>query len=126
MNDLTVAIVEVFKKLGNGVSYVDLSKIDGFTGDMWHGSEEYNQFFWFSCSDEAIKALQSLLNSQTITIRPLKGRSDSVDHLLISIFHGKQPKFPITSGSPNKKYKEPHWIPVVFDKGPKFRDWQPS
>ncbi len=120
MDILKIAIVNTLKRLGNGVSYADLSRIDGFTGTTWHGSAEFNQFFWFNCSDEAIEALKYLLNEQVIAIKKM----DQQTSLLVSISDGTKPKFPIATQE--KKYKEPHWVPVVFDKGPKFDTWNPA
>lgn len=117
---LNNAIVNTLQKLGNGVSYGDLSKLDGFSGEWQHGSAEYNQFFWFECSAQAIEALKFLINEEIITLRPI----NPTESLLLSMADGKKPNFPIATKQ--KKYKEPHWVPVVFDKGPKLDRFNPT
>jgi hypothetical protein len=120
MNKLATAIATTIERLGDGVSYVDLSRIEGFAGTTWHGSAEYNQFFWFACSDEAIEALKYLINEEIIAIKPL----DPQTSLLVSMAAGTKPQYPMATHK--KKYKSPHWVPVVFNKGPKFRRFDPT
>ncbi len=97
-------ILNLIKK-GGGVSFVELERIKGFSGnlDMFIGSS--NVIFWQNISGAAIDAIQELLNERKIIMHP------SV--LIVYLHDGKYINLPICKNL-KTKYKKPHWLPVVF------------
>jgi len=104
------AILQKLKTKGDGVSFVDLSEIEGFKGDLWYGDTDKNIYLWFSCSQEAVDAIKSLIDKGRIE---LKETSPFVYHA-----DGLIPKFPIAKQL--RPYKNARWCPVAFYKGHKF------
>lgn len=104
------AILKRLEKLGDGVSFADLSKIDGFNGDLWYGFPEKNVYYWFSCSDKAIDALNELIYERKVALRPTVSLVYLADRLI--------PKFPTAKTFRN--YVGTRWLPVVLDKGANF------
>lgn len=101
------AILKTLKKLGDGVSFVDLSKIDGFAGGLSYGFPEKNIYFWFSCSQDAIDALNELMEEKKIDWQDT--------HPLTYYVDGVIPPAPVFKSY--RAYKKPRWAPVVFCKG---------
>ena len=100
-------ILNKFKELGNGISFADLSHIEGFEGDFMYGFPDKNVYFWFSCSEEAIDALEELISEGTIVLKP------TVE--LVYLVDGIMPR--------NKKiakrirpYVDKRWLPVVLNR----------
>jgi len=96
-----------FIKRGN-VSLAELTKrIPGFKGDMqWRLAKNENIIIWQGMSNEAIDAIESLLDEKKISIKPC--------HFLVYMCDGVVPNFPIVKR--NYKYKTPHWLPVALNR----------
>lgn len=98
-------ILNIIQQLKGGVSFVQLEhRIEGFSGDLMWGVEG-NIFFWFSLSQEAINALESLNKEGLIELKPTQ--------LLVYLIDGAIPDAPIAKQ--HRKYKSPHWLPIVFN-----------
>lgn len=103
-------ILEILEKRGNGCSFVELSEIDGFKGDLWFGEGDKNIIYWFNISSEAIGAINDLRKEKRIE---LVSTSPLVYHI-----DGQVPTFPIAKQ--DRKYKKPRWQPCAINKGQKF------
>ena len=100
-------ILNKFKELGNGISFADLSRIEGFAGDFMYGYPDKNIYFWFSCSEEAIDAIEELISEGKIVLKPTVP--------FVYFIDGIMPK--------NKKvarkmrpYVDERWLPVVLNR----------
>lgn len=100
-------ILRKFEELGDGISFADLSRIEGFEGEFMYGFPDKNIYFWFSCSEEAIDAIEELIADGTIVLKP------TVE--LLYLIDGVMPR--------NKKiakrimpYVEERWLPVVLNR----------
>lgn len=100
-------ILRKFQELGDGISFAGLSHIEGFKGDFMYGFPDKNIYFWFSCSEEAIDAIEELISEGAIVLKP------TVE--LVYLMDGIMPR--------NKKvakkfrtYVEERWLPVVLNR----------
>jgi hypothetical protein len=100
------AILDLIRAYRN-VSFAELSqRIDGFKGDQeWLNS--YGWVLWSGISREAIDVLQSMLEAGEVHMAPA--------HWLVYMFDGAALKLPLVKCA--RKYKRPHWCPVVFNPG---------
>lgn len=90
----------------SGISLCELSRdIPGFTGDATWGKEDQNIILWADMSDAAIAAMNRLLKSEEIVPTPTSW--------LVYNFDGSVLSMPIAT-SVKKKYRKPHWFPLVF------------
>ena len=89
---------------GGGVSFVELSRLDGFKGDLSWCIKE-NIVFWDGMSEEFIISMQELLRSKEIIIR------SSV--ALVYAYDGQVLNLPIAKDV-KRSYKKPRWLPIVF------------
>lgn len=110
---MEAVIIELVKKTGGGVSFVELSKIEGFSGEYWFGEADNNIFYWFSCSEAGTDAINNLRKKGIIA---LVSTSATVYHA-----DGLIPTFPIVNKA--KKYKHPRWQPAAINKGSRFHDF---
>ena len=120
MKKLAAKIVEHIDRYGNGITFGELARLDGFSGEYMYGSVDHNQFFWFACSEEAIDALAFLTTERIVTFR----RMSALEADMLAHTGQFMPVQPIVTEE--KKYDTPHWVPVVLDKGPKFRRLDPA
>jgi hypothetical protein len=102
--ELEDKIHQFIKTRGGGVTYVELSNIEGFKGDYQIGDEEHNIWFWHSVSLEAAKAINKLVLEGKIV------RKESM--LLVYAYEGQILNMPIAKKV--RTYKKPHWLPIVF------------
>lgn len=107
------AILNLIRDLPEGVSFAELSRIEGFKGDNHFGYPDQNLFLWFACSDLAVTALTELKDNKQIEFKPVNG-------LLIYSADRLIPRFPVAESI--KKYSTPHWFPVTLHKGDSFPD----
>lgn len=104
MTELEKKILQRIRDIGGGVSFAELHSIEGFAGDTAFGSEDKNIWYWFSCSEEATEALDYLLATGLIRLKPASS--------LVYALDGMLPEVPIAQQS--RAYKKPHWLPVVL------------
>lgn len=110
VESLKTVILSMLKQKGDGLSFVNLSTIPGFEGNLGMERGNKNVFFWFRCSAEAVAAVGALIDEKQIklsAILPLTYHAD-----------GCVPQYPI--GDLNGIYKKPHWCPVRIAKGEAF------
>lgn len=103
-------ILNLLRQKGDGVSFVELSRIDGFNGKTEYGYPEKNIFLWFHCSETAITALTELNDAKQIEFRP----TDK----LVYFVDGGIPKAPIAKSV--RTYSKPHWLPSTLYRGQCF------
>jgi len=108
---LKQAILDMVREL-DYVSFVNLSKIEGFKGDRtW--AIPGNIVFWSGMSEEAIRAMQELVMDDLIhgvTANPL-----------VYVIDGMYLDFPLAT-SIHRQYKKPHWYRVTFRPGPEVKE----
>ena len=103
-------IIELVEKKGDGISFVELSELEGFNGEFSFGEVDKNIFYWFGISSEAIDAINELREEEKIKLVPTSP--------LVYFVDGQVPTFPIAKQ--DKKYKDPRWQPCAINKGHKF------
>jgi hypothetical protein len=91
-----------------GVSFVELSEIDGFKGDQEIGLTERNIVYWRGVSLEAANILMRLQDDGVFHFAPTE--------LFVYIIDGCTLRLPLVKSA--TKYKTPHWCPVALNKGP--------
>lgn len=109
--NIKIGILEMLRSKGNGLSFVQLSTIDGFNGDASIEVENKNIHLWFHCSINAVDALSQLLNERQIEIHPTSHLTYVVD--------GQIPRYPVARQ--DRIYKSPRWMPSQIIKGQAFR-----
>lgn len=107
MKDL---IVDMLAQKGSGRSFVELSEIDGFEGDLCFGDADKNIFYWFNISHEAIDALNELRREEKIELVSTS--------ILVYYADGRVPS--VDLAKQDRKYKNPRWLPCAINKGKKF------
>jgi hypothetical protein len=91
------------------VSFAELSReIDGFSGDFELGYRDHNIVLWHRASEEADLALQHLTDAGAIHAVPTTAFVYLIDGMAIRLPIARQVR----------RYKKPHWLPVVFNPGP--------
>lgn len=105
-NKLRENILIEINRLQKGISFVDLSKIEGFTGNFEWINTKWNVVYWSKISEEAIEIMYDLIEEKKITVKPA--------HWLVYFIDGVVPKYPIAKSTRN--YKKTRWLPVTFDK----------
>lgn len=98
---------EFYKKISDdeGVSFVELSRINGFEGEFSYGIKDKNIIYWNNISVSAIDALEALIKEKKIEMKPC-------DRFLY-LFDGVGVNLPTAKSDRN--YKTARWLPVVFD-----------
>lgn len=98
----------------NGVSFAELSRsIQGFKGEyaMFLGAPEtQNIMLWNGMSQEAVDALNELIQEKAILYRGCS--------LLIYLVDGTFLDYPLVKR--RMSYKKPHWWPVVINVNPDY------
>lgn len=90
----------------NYVSFAGFARLEGFGGDMaMHRSDNENVVLWSGMSREAVEAVKKILGEGEYEMRRTQ--------MLVYAIDGRIPKLPIAH-SLKRKYKKPHWLPVVF------------
>jgi hypothetical protein len=103
---LKAQIVSVLAKQ-QGTSFVELERIDGFSGGDFCLEMRHNAVLWTGLQQEAVDAVTELVNSkraQLLQVNPL-----------IYLIDGKALTFPVAKRVPPNGYKKPHWLPVVLN-----------
>jgi hypothetical protein len=102
-------IYDMVKNLGS-VSFVNLSKIDGFI-DKENGVSmgfEGNIILWVNISKEAINCINELINKKKIFLH--------LSSPLTYMIDGSTLNMPVVKSK--RYYKKPHWLPCVFNTHP--------
>jgi len=100
---------EILKKVSDwkSVTFLELQHIDGFRGNSsMQINPEYNHILWDGISSVAINALQELISEKKIKMQPTSNLTYLID--------GGRLNLPIVKQA-GKKYKKPHWFPIVFN-----------
>ena len=98
---------KILSRITSGTSFVEFLDVPGVSGDTdYIVANEPNIVIWPGLSNEAIAALESLKARGLIAAVPTSP--------LVYFHDGMYPNLPIVKGV--KKYKTPHWLPVVFGK----------
>lgn len=105
---MTKLLEQIKEKLSWGsVSFAELSRIEGFNGDLEiklnHPSVS-NVVLWSGLSEEAIEALEVIRKEGEYIISP--------STILVYLMDGVSLNLPIAKSK--RHYKKPHWAPVVF------------
>ena|SRR5579859_6146409 len=106
---LTDDILEMVT-IRKNVSFVELSRLDGFRGTCTfevNNENCSNIVFWSGISEEAFDALRGLIDRNKIHPKPA--------HLFSYMADGRVLRLPLAKSA--RHYKEPHWLPVVFNPG---------
>jgi hypothetical protein len=103
-------IRKLLSRLKTGISFSELSEIQGFLSKngedgLWYGREDYNIFLWFNMTLEAGKIMDMLIDNQEIELKPTS--------FLVYLHDGKVPKIPIAKSV--RKYKSERWLPTVIN-----------
>lgn len=107
---IKTAIVSMLSEIGEGLTFVNLSKIKGFEGEDKLVLGDKNIFLWVGVSKNAITALDQLAADDIIDI---VGTSE-----LVYIADGGGLEYPLAKSI--RKYKSPRWLPSVINKGRMF------
>lgn len=106
LNDLQQRVLKYIQEYGS-VSFAELARhVEGFKGDYaFYSNKKKNIVLWDGLSEEAGQALEQLINSYKITMKPTM--------LLVYLIDGMFLGYPIARRV--RDYKKPHWLPIVFD-----------
>jgi len=104
---IKTGITNMLKERGNGLTFVDISSLSGFTGEASIEVENKNIHLWFHCSTDAVEAIKQLLNEKLIEIQPTSHLTYVVD--------GQIPRYPVAKQ--DRPYKTPRWMPAQIVKG---------
>ncbi len=96
-------IIDLIRTRGAGTSFVELSNLDGFHGELEMKMKD-NLVLWANVSSKFVDALNQLLLENKIKIK-MAGR-------MIYLLDGQLMSYPIAKQF--RAYKKPHWLPVVF------------
>lgn len=105
VEQMSERIVKTVRDIGGGVSFVEIVNAIGeeANGDLQIGWPDLNVQLWFGVSDDFIDAFN--LAKQHIYPHP--------SEFMVYMMDGAVPNMPIAKQL-KKRYKEPHWLPVVF------------
>lgn len=104
------AVLEYIKKR-SGVTYVEIEKVFDRMGFDWRGNGTtnltgfYNIIIWDGWNEEAFEIINDLLVEEEVT-----RVSTSI---IVYLADSKALPYPIANKA--LQYKEPHWLPVVFN-----------
>ena len=103
------AILDYITKY-QGVSFAELERnIKGFAGgDIEWSLPKTNIVLWQGLTEEAVNALNLLRTGKHIHPNPCP--------VMIYLMDGLIPRLPVAKTA--RPYKEPHWLPCVFNPGP--------
>lgn len=95
---------EVMKR--GGVSFAELSRLEGFAGDLMLCHATYNNIvFWVNMSREAIDAIHQIRQEGEYEMVPTS--------MMVYLIDGVALNMPLVKRRVN--YKKPHWLPVAFN-----------
>jgi hypothetical protein len=117
MSNLEKMIREQLNK--DHVSFAELSRLDGFKGEMALFFEDKNIMLWPKLSEEAVEILDRLRGAGEFHYHPTLP--------LIYLVDGVSLNMPIAKS--DRHYSEMHWLPVVLKRGmvtPSCRCQQPK
>ena len=96
-------ILEVCKR--GSVSFAELDcEVEGFSGDIQLGFGK-NIWLWFGLSQEAADTIGDLIKSGDLKMKSCSTMVYAID--------GTMPNCKLANQ--NRNYKDPRWLPVVFD-----------
>ena len=109
MSPMAQEILAMVTNKGN-VSFAELERIDGFGGGPWSiGVPDHNLIMWRGLTREAFDALEEL--RELIHPKPAS--------FLVYMCDGKVPCLPVAKSA--RRYKKPHWAPVVYNLSKSLR-----
>lgn len=111
------AVIELFRKTPNGVSFVEIERALEDAGINPKGSyalvnDRLNVALWVNVTEEFIELYKELVTEGIIRARPANP--------MIYFIDGKVPSLPIAKRIPNNGYKELHWMPMELEQGDNF------
>lgn len=107
---IQAAIIEMLNSKNTYLTFTELAKIDGFTGELEMINPELNIVLWTDMSQEALEAIISLVEAEIITF-------ENTSHHEYED-NGYIPRYPIANS--RRKYKHTRWAPVAMHKGSQF------
>lgn len=111
MTPMAAEILAMVRKKRH-VSFAELQRIEGFGGGHVElRFDSKNIVLWQGLTEAAAAAIGELRQAQLIHPVPTV--------LLTYLVDGRIPRLPIAKHF--RHYKNPHWLPVVFDVGPEFK-----
>jgi len=106
MKTIKEKILDMIIKAGGGISFVNLEKINGFSGNRDLYDDKTSILYWQKVSKAALKAINELLKEEKIEMK-----STSFSYMAYMI-DGKLIALPVAKGL--RKYKALHWLPTCF------------
>ena len=103
-------IISMLQKRGNGLSFVNLNSIQGFSGTHELYNPDKNVVLWSDMSLEAVEAISSLIDDRIIELIPTSPLTYHVD--------GKLLKYPLVKS--DRAYKKTRWLPTSINMGKNF------
>lgn len=97
---------------GGGVSFVELEQLfnkDEVQGDYFLQSPP-NCIWWTGVSREFAESVWLCIDRGDIVPTPTSP--------IVYFVDGKAPNLPVAKRPPKRGYKDPRWLPVVFNPGP--------
>ena len=104
--EMKKSIYDLVKR--GSVSFVELSKIDGFKGNLSMELDDKNIILWDGISKEFLHSLEELMKEKRIYLKSTT--------ILVYMADGAMLRLPIANSL--RKYKNPRWLPVVFNHVP--------
>lgn len=101
-------IYTFIKEQGDGVSFVELLRnFPSGRGDIsWMAGEEFGEVILYTgLSETFMTTLNKMVFEKIIKMKPTTP--------FVYLIDGAMPPYPIVKTA--RKYKKPHWLPVVFD-----------
>lgn len=105
-------MLATINRIGSYVSFAELANAAAAAGLRWDGDYGVELrpgshiYAWFAMSPDAIAALNHLINSGQIVMKPASVLTYHVD--------GAVPTAPVVK-QPNRDYKSPRWAPVTIN-----------
>jgi hypothetical protein len=106
------AILQELKQFDQ-LSFAQISQLPLCAGeDALSADDDINLVLWVHLAFETVVALKQLLIEDILDV---KTTTPLVYHM-----DGQTLDFPLAKKIELGHYKEPHWVPVIFSKGPKW------
>lgn len=109
--DIKFSIIDMLEKRGNGLTFAELAKIPGFSGELHLEIEGKNIIFWLHCSPEAVDAVKQLLSEKKIELLETHPMTYEADGFLSPL--------PLAQ-SWERAYSSPRFAPAQIVKGVAF------
>lgn len=96
------------------VSFAQLQELPGFQdgrGLAWTMAKRPTVVLWSGLRVEAYRALARLCDQDILVMEPVP--------VLVYAVDGRLPSLPVARQIA-RRYRQPHWLPVAFRRGPRF------